>query len=342
MVVFRTDANTDIGEGHVMRCIAVAKELLRLGKGAVFITADECPCELLNREGLAHIVLNTDWTRMDEETEKLLSLFREIKVDCMLVDSYSASPEYLKSFKGEVKTAYMDDFGLRVYPADIVINYNAYCGSIPYERMYQNSSSKLLLGARYAPLREEFRSPKPKIVSDQINSMMITTGSTDPYHVTGKLIEQISADRLFDGINVHLVAGRYYTNTTELRNFSRLYPHIIIHENVASMAELMHSCDIAVSASGSTVYELCACGIPSVIFSFADNQAQIREYFGSRGAMIDCGDIRYLGESCVDKIICGIKKLGSKDERDRRCMDMTNIIDGRGAERLAACLADLS
>lgn len=339
MVVFRADANADIGEGHLMRCVAIAKELLRLGEEVVFVTADERPCALLAREGLAHIVLNTDWTRMEGETAELLPLLENINADCMLVDSYYASPGYFKSVKGKVRTAYMDDLGLQVYPADIVINYNAYYDSIPYEKMYANSDTRLLLGPMYAPLRAEFRPFQQKPLNGEVSDILITTGGTDPYHFSSKLASAITRDGFFDGVRIHLIFGRYYTNGPELEEISRTNQKFIIHENVTSMSRIMRLCDIAVSAGGTTVYELCACGVPSVIFSFADNQTRIREYLGSRGAAIDCGDYRHLKEICLNRIIDALRALKSEEKRAGLRRNAVGITDGRGAARLAACLS---
>ena len=140
----------------------------------------------------------------------------------------------------------MDDLGSELYPADMIINYNAYSDEIPYGRMYGGSGTKLLLGPAYAPLREGFRSVRIKPVADKIGDIMITTGSTDPCNVSGSLAKRLSQDSDFEGIHLHIVVGRYYENDSALKEIPRICPQVAVHENISYMPELMTRCDAAV------------------------------------------------------------------------------------------------
>ena len=340
MIVFRADANRKIGEGHVVRCIAIAKQLRRLGKEVLFVTADASPARLLAGEGLMHITLNTDWMCMDEETKVLVAVLKKSHTKCMLVDSYYATPEYFERLSGITRLLCMDDFGLNVYPVDTVINYNAYAYAIDYVRMYDGMSTKLLLGPKYAPLREEFSTASHKPITARIHDIMITTGSTDPFHVSDGIVQRMAGDRFFDGVRLHIVAGRYYTNMDALVHLSQTYPQVIVHRNMSDIWSLMATCDAAVSAGGTTVYELCACGVPSVIFGFVDNQMTMRRFLGSAGAMIDCGDVRELKDECLDNIVKGIKALADAEKRAALREKARRITDGRGAARLAAYISE--
>ena len=339
MIVFRVDANTQNGTGHIMRCLAIAKELVAWGEKVVFITADEYPTVLIKQEGFCHVVLKTDWMRMEEEIAELLLVLDMSQADLMIVDSYYVTPDYFKQIRKSVAVAYFDDFAREAFDVDVIINYNIFSDMLTYGRLYRGYATELLIGTQYVPLRDEFCFIKPPPIREQIANILITTGGTDPLKISQMLAERILQDAHFDRVRIHVAVGRYYCNTLELGELSRRYPQFIIHENVRHMSELMLRCDIAVSASGTTLYELCACGIPSVIFSFVDNQTQIRECFGKSGAMIDCGDFRNWEKKCLKNIIQALKTLECPQKRTELRTKAMSITDGQGALRLTAHLA---
>ena len=122
--------------------------------------------------------------------------------------------------------------------------------------------------------------------------------------------------------------------------------NVVLHENVADMRSLISSMDICVSAAGSTLYEICACGVPLITFSTADNQVPGATAFSSLGLAINIGDLREpesrtvmsgtLDPSAIDRIMRAAKVL-AEDMNTRVMMakKMQSIIDGRGAERQA-------
>lgn len=93
----------------------------------------------------------------------------------------------------------------------------------------------------------------------------------------------------------------------------------------------MQNCNIAVIAGGSTTYELCACGVPSVSFSWADNQVMGVDAFSKSGLMIGAGDIRYDADGCVSKIVEGLMVYCSDYEMRVRCGErLKRLVDGVG------------
>jgi spore coat polysaccharide biosynthesis predicted glycosyltransferase SpsG len=135
-----------------------------------------------------------------------------------------------------------------------------------------------------------------------------------------------------------VVAGRFNPHIEELNRLAIEYDDVIIHRNVKNMSQLMLDCDIAVSAGGSTLYELCACGTPTVTFALADNQLDGVSCFGD-GYMINAGDIRENEELCLSNMQDGLQRLFS--DYELRC-DMTRkgqtLVDGRGALRIAEAI----
>lgn len=339
VIAIRADANEHIGSGHIVRSLAVAEELRSLGEEAVFIVSDPSPVDMIRMAGFSHVLLETERPRTEEEAGAVIRAIERLGAGSLLVDAYFPTEAYFNRLRPAAGTAYMDDFGQRAYPVDILINCNVYADAAAYKNLYACSGTRLLLGPRYAPLRKEFRRRELPEIRRKLGRILITTGSSDPYGSSFALCRRILEDARFKDILAYAAAGRFYRNTHLLRELSGRYPHLTVCENKASLSRLMTECDAAVSACGTTLYELCACGTPAVIFSFADNQILMREAFGNKGAMLDCGDWRNGSERCLETIADAIGSLKSVKKRRKLRSAVTEITDGLGAGRLALELA---
>ena len=108
------------------------------------------------------------------------------------------------------------------------------------------------------------------------------------------------------------------------------------------MSTLMRTCDIAISAAGSTLYELCAIGVPAIGFYFADNQRQNMETFGKMTPIMNAGDFSIQEEAVFEFIEKGLRLLiESKQLREKISIAMRTLVDGKGAERLADAMMNL-
>lgn len=341
MIAIRADANPVIGAGHVMRCLSIAAGLKSIGEEIVMITADNASDYLIKQVGLRHIALNTDWKRLPEETDRLIPILKQFGVSLLLIDSYLAAPKYMKKLKNDTAIAYIDDLLSDVYPADILINYNITSARPKYEALYEKSGTVLLLGAKYAPLRPEFRSIKPFTVHDRMKRIFISAGGADSYGFTTALVERLLHEKNFD--DVHLIAlPGILSSHDALQKLSQSCPRLELVQNPGAVKESMETCDAAVSAGGSTLYELCACGIPTAVFSLADNQVGAREAFCALQIMVDCGDVRGGKAECLNHIVEALLSLESPAIRASMSEKAANVTDGLGALRIASVLANVS
>jgi spore coat polysaccharide biosynthesis predicted glycosyltransferase SpsG len=136
----------------------------------------------------------------------------------------------------------------------------------------------------------------------------------------------------------HIVAGRLNPHNDDLHLLEREFDGVFVHMNVKEMSKLMLNCDIAVSAGGSTLYELCACGVPTIAFSWADNQVNAVKCFGE-GYMINAGDFRENEELCLSSIQSGVSNLADDYELRYEMSEKTrHLVDGYGAMRIAESL----
>ncbi len=334
-IAIRVDGNSEIATGHIMRCLAIANGLKKKGHECRFIVADDNSELLLSNLGFPIINLHSAWDHPESELTELTEVILKNRIDKIIVDTYFVTEKYLSAVQKICKVIYIDDLNVFIYPVSIVVNYNLYGLDIPYSDIYQETNTKLLLGPKYAPLRDEFRDINP-CFRNNVDKILITAGGTDTFNVAGQIITKVVADDFFKGIEFHVVAGRLNSHITELKTMAENHPSVVIHQNVQKMSELMLDCDIAITAGGSTMYELCACGVPSICFSWADNQLPGVKAFSERGLMESAGDIRDNSEKCIQTIIIHLKDyITNADKRKVHSSHMREITDGNGAKRLA-------
>lgn len=344
MIWIRADANREIGAGHVMRCLSIADALRDMGEDVLFLVADETAVKLFTERGQAYRVLHSDYRKLEQELPGLLSLLREEQPELLLIDSYFVTKEYLRQIGELVKTAYLDDCGTLPYPVNILINYNIYGDQIDYRGMFSDSTSaigmRLLLGPSYAPLRPEF-SQVTYVVKDQVEKVLVTMGGSDRYNLTGQFLRHVLKDKEACRLHYHVVSGAFNPYLSYLTEMSEKYKNIHIHQNVRNMAELMEGCDLAVTAAGSTVYELCAVGLPILCFSFAENQIRIADAFKKKSIAGFSGDYKKEGQAMFSGLLPKLKELtGDAALRQKLSQTGRELIDGRGAKRLAEQLMD--
>ena len=334
------DGNDIIGTGHIMRCISVAEEIIKQNVGVIFIVADKKSEELVRTKGFEVICLNSVWNELETETDKLMQLIMECKIQVLLVDTYFVTKNYLERINTLTKVFYIDDLNLFLYPVYSVINYSIYADEFDYENRYHKNGmdTRLYLGCEYTPLREQF-SEISYDVRKKVKNILITTGGTDPFNIAGSLLKKLLKDYYFQDVTLHMASGIYNIHKDKLQKLAVGRKCVVIHENETNMAKLMMDCDIAVTAGGTTLYELCACGIPTVAVSFADNQLDNVRRFEQERLLKLAGDIRTDRSAVINNIIKAVKEFTeSSEERQVYSARMKQKNISGGSKRIAELL----
>lgn len=337
MILFRADGNAQIGSGHIMRTLSIASAIHARGTECVFISADDKAAALIAGAGFPHIVLHTEYRDMQCELPALLPILDAQKPDWLVVDSYFVTPAYLSKLRQHARLAYIDDVDAFRYPVDCLINYNVSAPDIGYAPRYP-ADTELLLGMRYAPLRSEFQNAVPPARKSARN-LLLLTGGADPENAGISLLNALLASALPDAVQLHIVVGALNPHADDVLALANANLRIVVHRAVTHMAKLMCDCDAAISASGSTLYELCACGVPTVCYTEADNQLSLAAGFARRGITQYAGDIRTEPQRTPETaaaLACAL--LADPDARASYRAKMRTCVDGNGAQRLAGYL----
>ncbi|MCI8455424.1 MAG: UDP-2,4-diacetamido-2,4,6-trideoxy-beta-L-altropyranose hydrolase [Lachnospiraceae bacterium] len=340
MQYIRVDANERIGTGHVMRCLSIAKELRNRQEETVFLIADSDSSELISEHGFPFICLSSVWNDLEYEMDVLIQVIVEQNISRLLIDSYFVTKPYLEIIGRYTKIIYLDDLNRFIYPVDFLVNYNFYAENLDYSFRYREAGleTKFVLGSQYVPLRKEFSSVT-RTINQKVSNILISTGGTDPYNVAGELLLALTRQVWFENYDYYVIIGKYNKNqdTLKLQWGDKRNVHLIC--NCTNLADYMKTCDIAITAGGVTTYELCACGIPSIMYTLADNQLDIAKTVSDRNLIPWTGDVRTDRDSCMEAILRYIELFSHNYSlREKICKDMQRAVDGNGVERLAAIL----
>ena len=363
LVYFRTDGNSHIATGHLVRCLSIADACFSLGMKVCFLVSDQESKALLQSFDPAcrfpvRILETAVYDDPERELPELLSILSDstsipgfsadsfdtnVTLDDVIffLDSYYVTEHYLSAVRAVAKVAYLDDLQLFDYPVDLLINYDVIpeSRSATYQAAYQNAA-RTLLGASYTPLRAQFTNLQP-YCRDRVSNILVTTGGSDPYHFCLRLIAAFRENSFLHLCQLHVVVGRLNEDKDKLYKLADELPFLQLHENVSDMASLMTSCDLAVSAAGTTLYELCAAGVPSIGFCLADNQLTAAKTFEEAGIIPCAGDIRCNCDEVLVKIMNFVTDmLENFQKRLTAQATMRQLVDGKGAMRIAKALTE--
>lgn len=334
MVFFRVDANQHIATGHLMRCISIAQCFLKHGETVEFLIADNHPIILLEKHGIEYIVLHSRWDDVDNEIDDVTKIIQQFNDPLLIIDTYSVNRKYTEKLIPYCKCCYLGSKSEYLGNLYALINYSVSIDYAFYHATYTDET-KLLLGPTYMPLRDEFIQKLPQTKNENQCKVLLTTGGSNPNHYIEKILRSIMLSPIFPKINIALVIGGMFESKETIRHEFESYPNIIVYENVASMAEIMYQCDFAVTANGSTVYELAACHIPTITFAMAKDQVNAAEKMNSLKAAKYCGVIFEDEDKCIKNIVSNMSLfLENPSIRKTFAENASEVVDGHGCEHI--------
>lgn len=359
MYIIRADGNVKIGAGHLMRCLTIAEALAnRIGgkQEICFFCADEESAALAESNGFRSRVFGTDYRDMEAELPQWEKWLAEeemlqdvgnrdegrrgeecrdaVESSCVciiLVDSYYVNDTYLQALRRYGKVYLLDDLQEHTYPADVVINYNAFADEEIYCKLYTGTGTECLVGSDYVPVRQQFLN-RDYCVAEAVEDVLITTGGGDRDNIAGRILETIYCQ----GIRFHVVTGRYNPHLEELKKLEDTCPGVHIYHDVKDMAGLMQKCDLAITAGGTTIYELAAIGVPFLCFSYAKNQEALTEHIGANEIAGFLGAYHLDEQAVLERLQVMFAEYCESLELRKACYEKEReMIDGKGTERLA-------
>ncbi|WP_422931563.1 UDP-2,4-diacetamido-2,4,6-trideoxy-beta-L-altropyranose hydrolase [Singulisphaera sp. PoT] len=329
-LLIRTDAGPAIGFGHAMRCLALAQAWQDQGGRVVFAMSASVPSfeDRLQREGITFRQILAD-PGSEQDAASTLTLAEG--ASAIVLDGYHFTDSFQQTIKrGGIPLLAIDDDGHTSHRhADIVLNQNISAHEISYR-----SGPMFLLGTRYAMLRREFREATwiDRDFSKSASKILVTLGGGDPGLVLSNVIQALCRLHVRD-VKIRLIAGPASGRLESLRQGREvLGSRLEILGAVEDMPAEIAWADIALTAAGSTCWELAFMGLPALTIVLAENQRGIARGMDAAGATRNLGWHQDLSASTLTE---GLEAL-IEDHIARRSMSERGrtIVDGRGAERV--------
>ena len=335
-LVIRSDASTRMGSGHLMRCLALGQAWKDASGDVVFITA--CQSEgLLHRlrdEGFdLHLLSSPYPDRHDWDlTENVLAAHPDAWV---VLDGYHFDEAYQQMVKrtGHALLVFDDMALLNHYHADVVLNQNVNSDELHYSC---DSDTRLLLGSRYVILRSESTAWRGwrREVADRASRLLVTMGGADPDNYTLVVVEALQLLQV-PGLEAIVVIGAANPHGDVVQAaVVRSRVPIRLIQDADNMIELMAWADLAVSAGGTTCWEMLFMGLPSVVLVVAENQEGAMARLESGGFIRSMGWYRDLSASDLARELSRL----CYDAYSRARMSSAGqaLVDGLGRERVVA------
>ena len=350
-VAFRTDASTHIGTGHFMRCLTLADELKKHGSYVRFLIR-HLPIHLidmLTKKGIEYVQLfdadvdsllddlaHSSWLGISQsrDAKATIDALSDQLWDWVVIDHYALDARWESMVRPSVKKIMViDDLADRNHDCDLLLDQNYYA---EMQARYEGKvppHCQLLLGPRYALLRETFRSlhDHVKIRTGVVKKILVFFGGVDESNYTFKTIEVLS--QFNSHLHVDVVIGAQHPFKDLISDSCNEFG-FVCHVQTDRMAELMAEADFAIGAGGSATWERCCLGLPALLVALAYNQIDIAKALNSINA---CFYIATKEEMFSLNIKYTLTKLlDNPDQISQVSKKAFSMVDGLGVSRVYA------
>jgi len=350
-IAFRVDASVQIGTGHVMRCLTLADELTQRNAQIRFVSRHlpEYLANLLEAKGyeLARLDSAEDDADLDElsharwlgcsqaqDAKACITALSDRAWDWLIVDHYALDSRWESRLRQSArKILAIDDIADRRHDCDMLLDQNfyadmntRYAGKVP-------DHCRLLLGPRYALLREEFRQLREQVESRKgpVHRILVFFGGVDADNYTGRAIRALT-DRGVADMHVDVVIGAQH-RCREAIEAACLRDHFTRHVQTNRMAELMAAADLSIGAGGGATWERCCLGLPTIAIGTAENQRRQVADAAAEG-LVYAPDLKHEFDSVIGNHIRSLVENSCLRQLISR--NAMQAVDGRGVLRVVA------
>lgn len=347
-ILIRVDASSNIGNGHLMRCLTLARALKKKEYDITFL------CNQENKDQIKSLIKN-DFSIIyfnnkanfndnndDYQLQDAIACAKAIAslavFDLCIVDHYNLSkPWQLRLSKQTKRMMVIDDLANREHYADILLDQSLGRQDCDYQKIVPKHCL-LLTGSKYILLRSEFitfrkESINSHLTINKIEKVLISLGGTDPNNITEKVVKAlISLKYSIPALTAKVILASNAPHISKIKNYSQKYSWITLLIDTQEMAKQMLSADLAIGASGSTAWERCCLGLPTLSIITASNQEFISRKLEDENAHINLGFAKSL---TTTNIVKQVMILAEEHGKYNTMVRNSNVIcDGLGVQRV--------
>jgi spore coat polysaccharide biosynthesis predicted glycosyltransferase SpsG len=323
-VLILTEGGKNIGFGHVTRCLSVYQAFEEKGiRPTILVHGDDTIRSILKKK--RYKIFN--WIEQQDRVAPLLA-----NADMVIIDSYIANSSVYAELSRLVKIpVYIDDNKRISYPRGIVINGTAYAKTL----RFQNTKDTIhLLGKEYALFRKEFWHMPQKPIKKHISRILVFLGANDSKNLTPKILRLLKTN--YPNWKKNIIVTDGFLNIHELSKEKDCNTCLCKNPDAKKIKELMIASDIAITAGGQTIYELCKAGIPAIVIAVAENQMRSISDLKKRKAISYAG--QWDDTALLESLQKNIEMLSPYTVRMRTSLKMRKIFDGTSTLHLVETL----
>ena len=355
---FRVDSSLQIGSGHVIRCLTLAKELKKRGANCKFICRNHKNnlIKKIKEEGFEVVTLPLNYKNKikkntkslspnyvtwigaswKEDAKQTINILKSEKVDWLVVDHYGIDYKWEQKLRSYIKKIMViDDLANRKHDCDLLLDQNLIAD---YKNRYKNilpKSCSTLVGPEFALLQGDYKdlhlSAPPR--KGPAKRILVYFGAIDEEKLTEKtLMAFLQLNR--KDIILDIVLSSQSSQIKNIKNLAKKFKNINVHSELKSLANLILKADLAVGACGSTSWERCCLGLPSIVVTIADNQKPIAKALHKKGI------VRWLGHcnNLTKNLIFNELKLYINHNLEDWSDACKLVTDGHGTRKVASFL----
>jgi len=349
--VIRADASTRIGNGHVMRCLTLAKALRQIGVDTSFICRP-LPGDLISYIQLQGVAvfelpaLTQEQFGACNDPEKVLPHWQQDAEECLallaghethwlIIDHYGLDASWHQTMRPAChQILVMDDMANRPLDADALLDPNPGRQSADYDA-YVPVEAPRYIGPAYAILKPDFAALRAQSLNRRLGAqgmhILVSLGGVDNQNITDSVLQSLESATLPLDTRITVVLGLHAPwRSSVARTVSCMsYPTQLI-THTEHMAELMCDADLAIGAAGTTALERCCMGLPSIQLVLADNQATAAVALAQAGAALTIP----LQPDLSQALHNALQHLLQPDNLSNMQQAAADMVDGQGCQRV--------
>lgn len=363
-VLFRVDSSLEIGTGHLMRCLTLAGALKEKNVECLFICREHkghsihaivdagySLFALSSRDFLASVaptksvsahIHHANWLGVSQvqDADACIAVVGDEHFDWIVVDHYALDFRWEQKLRSYCdRLLVIDDLADRSHDCDLLLD-QTYGREIADYQKLAPAKCRFLCGTKYALLRPEFSKLREYSINrrklTQARSLLITMGGVDKDNITSRILHTLIEFDFPKNFQVTVVMGKSSPWTDEVRRLAKKMPCTTsVLVDIKDMAKLMAESDLAIGAAGSTAWERCCLGLPTIMLVLALNQRFIADGLERVGAAIVLKNTEDIESELSVHLHALILPPNGSHIMSERASD---LLDGRGVQRILSFL----
>jgi UDP-2,4-diacetamido-2,4,6-trideoxy-beta-L-altropyranose hydrolase len=333
-ILIVVDAGPAVGGGHVMRSLTLAGALEAQGATCRFVIPPAAEAIFAAFAPEAERLAGASNAPGD-----LAAAVKPHAFDAIVFDHYGLSEGDHRAMAQGKPALAIDDLADRVLAADLVLDSGPARRAEDYDGLIPEGA-RLLLGPQYAPVRPEFAALRDTALAwrgEPVGRVLVSLGLTDVDGITGRVVERLRPK--VSDVGIDIVLGAEAPSLASLTKIARRDTRIALHIDSLQMAQLTAEADFAIGAAGSSTWERCTLGLPTLMLVLAENQRAAAQTLAEREAalVVDAGAADF--EALFDRALMRI----ATDANLRRQLATASaeLCDGQGGPRVAEAFLKL-